>query len=125
MHLQLEVWYIYKSFLDLAHLIVYTFSALGRFQYSGLDHEKAAKKFMKYLERTKEFMLTFTSSDDLHIVGYANSDFTSNLDDSMSGHVFRQMVGAVLWKTDKQSITASFPTQEKFMAYWITINSFG
>lgn len=54
---------------------------------------------MWYLQCTKEFMLLYSSSDDLDIVGYAGSDFTDSLDNmkSMLDNVFK-MVGAILWK---------------------------
>lgn len=49
---------------------------LGEFQWDvGTDHWKAIKKLMTYLQCTKGFMLIYSNSDDLKILGYTNSDF--------------------------------------------------
>ena len=50
----------------------------------GLDHWKAAKRVMWYLQRTKDFMLTYRKSDQLEIIGYSNSDFSGCQDSRRS-----------------------------------------
>ena len=43
---------------------------LGRYQSNpGLDHWKAAKKVLRYLQGTKGLMLTYKKSDNLEVVG--------------------------------------------------------
>ena len=49
---------------------------LGRYLSNpGLDHWKASKRVMRYLQRIKDFMLTYRKSDQLEIVGYSDFDF--------------------------------------------------
>ena len=49
---------------------------LGRFQSNpGPDHWKAAKKVLRYMQGTKDYMLTYRRSDNLQVVGYSDADF--------------------------------------------------
>ncbi|CAN7041184.1 unnamed protein product [Brassica oleracea var. botrytis] len=49
---------------------------LGRYQSNpGMDHWKAAKKVLRYLQGTKENMLTYRRSDQLEVIGYSDSDY--------------------------------------------------
>jgi len=58
--------------LDIAHIT----RMLGRYlSNSGLDHREAAKWAMRYLKRTKNYMLTYRRLDQLKIIGYIDSDF--------------------------------------------------
>lgn len=57
----------------------------------GMDHEKEAKKVMRYLHHTKYFMLTLSSSDDLHSIGLYRSRFDTK---STSSYVFKMAGGA-------------------------------
>ena len=58
------------------HDISFVVGMLGRYQSNpGLDHWKAAKKVLRYLQGTKDYMLTYKRSDDLEIIGYSDSDF--------------------------------------------------
>ena len=46
--------------------ISFAVGMLGRYQSNpGIDHWKAAKKVMRYLQGTKDYMLTFRRSDQL------------------------------------------------------------
>ena len=56
--------------------IAFIVNILGRYLLNpGHDHWVAAKKFMRYLQRTKDFMLIYMRVDNLKVVGYSNSDF--------------------------------------------------
>ena len=49
---------------------------LGRYLSNiGMDHWKAIKQVMKYLQRTKHYMLTYRRSDHLKIIGYSDFNF--------------------------------------------------
>ena len=54
-------------------------------------------------------MLTYKRSEQLEVVGYSDSDYGGCLDSlkSTSGFVFMLANGAISWKSEKQSITAS------------------
>jgi hypothetical protein len=58
---------------------------LGRYQSNpGMDHWKAAKKVMRYLRGTKDYMLTFKRFDHLEVIGYSDSDFAGSVDSRKS-----------------------------------------
>ena len=63
---------------------------------SGPEHWTAVKHILKYLRRTKDYMLIY-SGDELIPVGYTDSDFISDKDlrKSTSEHVFTLGGGAV------------------------------
>ena len=56
--------------------IAYIVGMLGRYLSNpGKDHWIEAKRVMRYLQRTKDYMLTHRKSDQLEINRYSNSDF--------------------------------------------------
>ncbi|XP_043694215.1 secreted RxLR effector protein 161-like [Telopea speciosissima] len=78
--------------------IAYVISVLGRYLSNpGEAHSVAAKKIMRYLQGTKDFMLTYRRSDSLDMVGYPDVDFAGCPDDlkSTSGYVFLMVGGAI------------------------------
>ncbi|KAL8159197.1 LOW QUALITY PROTEIN: hypothetical protein V2J09_000734 [Rumex salicifolius] len=80
--------------LDIAFIV----GLLGRYLSDpGLDHWKATKP---YLQRAKDFMLTYRRSDSLEIVGYSDFDFAGCLDSkrSTSGYVYMLASEAISWK---------------------------
>ena len=61
--------------------ISFAVGMLGRYQSDpGFEYWKAAKKVMRYLQRTKDYMLTYKRSELLEVVSYSNSDYGSCLD---------------------------------------------
>jgi hypothetical protein len=71
--------------------IAMTVGMLGRYQSNpGMEHWKAAKKVMRYLQGTKDYGLTFRPIDHLEVVGYSNSDFAGCVDSRKStlGYIF-------------------------------------
>jgi len=84
--------------------IAYVVGVLGRFQSDlGLDHWRVAKKVLRYLQGTQDYMLTYNRSDLLEIVGYIDSDFAGcpNSRKSTSGYIFLLASGAVSWRSMK------------------------
>ena len=49
-----------------------------------MDHRRVAKKVLRYLQRTKEYMLMYRRTDNLEIVGYSDSDFGGCVDSRKS-----------------------------------------
>ena len=99
--------------------IAFIVGVLGRYQSNpGNDHWIAAKKVMRYLQRTKEYMLVFRRVDNLEIVGYTDSDLAGCVDDrkSTSGYIFMLAGGAISWKSKKQTLVASSTMQAEFVA---------
>ncbi|KAJ7981311.1 Retrovirus-related Pol polyprotein from transposon TNT 1-94 [Quillaja saponaria] len=100
------------------HLLV---GVLSRYQSNpDLEHWVAAKKVMRHLQRTKDFMLVYRKVDHLELIDYSDSDFASCKDDlkSTSGYTFMLARGAVSWKNSKKTITASSTMQAEFVAYY-------
>ena len=61
--------------------IAFAFGVLGRYQSNpGLDHWKATKKVMRYLQGTKNYMLMYKQTDSLEVIGYSDSDFAGCVD---------------------------------------------
>ncbi|KAK2977915.1 hypothetical protein RJ640_000919 [Escallonia rubra] len=78
--------------------IAYVVGMLGRYQINpGICHWKAAKKVMRYLQSTKDFMLTYRKSDNLKVIGYSDSNYTGCVDTlkSISGYVFMLTEGPI------------------------------
>ncbi|KAL0553556.1 hypothetical protein IC582_007454 [Cucumis melo] len=71
--------------------ISFAMGMLGRYQSNpGMEHWKAAKKVLRYLQGTKDYMLTYKRSDHLEVIGYSDSDFAECLDtrNSTFGYLF-------------------------------------
>ncbi|XP_075663465.1 secreted RxLR effector protein 161-like [Castanea sativa] len=65
--------------------ISFAVGMLGKYESNpGLDHWKVAKKVMRYLQGTKDYMLTFD------VIGYSDSDFAGCVDNIKStfGYLF-------------------------------------
>ena len=78
--------------------ISFVVSMLGRYQSNpGMDHWRAAKKVLRYLQGTKNHMLTFKRTDHLEVVGYTYSDFAGCVDSrkSIFGYLFL-LVGGII-----------------------------
>ena len=63
---------------------------LGRYLSDhGQSHWKAAKKDLRYLQGTKDLMLTYRHTDTLEVVGFSDSDYAGHVDDkkSTSGYI--------------------------------------
>ena len=96
---------------------------LGRYQSNPeMDHWKAAKKVMRYLQGIKDFMLTFRRSDSLEVTGCSDSDFAGCIDSKKStfGYLFMLAGGAISWKSAKQTIIASSTMEAEFVACFKT-----
>ena len=99
--------------------ISFAVGMLGRYQSNpGLDHWKAAKKVLRYLQGTKDHMLTYKRSDHLEVIGYTNSDFVGCVDTRKStfGYVYLLAGGAISWKSAKQSVIAASTMEAEFVA---------
>ncbi|KAL9263744.1 Retrovirus-related Pol polyprotein from transposon TNT 1-94-like protein [Drosera capensis] len=74
---------------DLAYIV----GILDRYLSNpGIDHWKAAKRVILYLQRTKDYMLIYRRSDQFEIIRYTDSDFAGCQDSlkSTSGYIHIQ-----------------------------------
>ena len=84
--------------------IAFAVVMLGRYQNNpGIDHWKAAKKVMGYLQGTKDYMLMYRQTDNLEVIGYSNLDYAGCIDSQKStlGYVFMLAGGTVSWRSAK------------------------
>ena len=105
--------------------ISFAVGMLGRYQSNpGLDHWKAAKKVLRYLQGTKDYMLTYRRSNHLEVVGYSDSDFAGCVDSrkSIFGYLFLLAEGAISWKSGKESIIATSTMEAEFVACFEATN---
>ena len=99
--------------------ISFAVGMLGRYQSNpGIDHWKAGKKVLRYLQGTKDYMLTYKRSSHLEVVGYSDSDYAGCVDSRKStfGYMFLLAGGAVSWKSGKQSVIATSTMEAEFVA---------
>ncbi|XP_076943146.1 secreted RxLR effector protein 161-like [Bidens hawaiensis] len=79
--------------------IAYISGILGCYQTNpGLEHWKAAKNVLRYLQMTKDYKLTYRKSDNLEVAGYSDSDFVKCKDDKKFtlGYIFMLAGGPIL-----------------------------
>ncbi|XP_075088124.1 secreted RxLR effector protein 161-like [Nicotiana tabacum] len=99
--------------------IAFAVGMLGRYQSNpGLDHWKAGKKVLRYLQGTKDFKLTYKFSDSLEVIGYSDSDMGGCKDTgkSTSRYIFLLNGGVVSWRSVKQTIVATSTMEAEFIA---------
>ena len=99
--------------------ISFAVGMLGRYQSNpGVHHWKAAKKVLRYLQGTKEHMLTYKRSNNLEVIGYSDSDYAGCVDTRKStfGYLFLLANGAISWKSAKQSVIATSTMEAEFVA---------
>ncbi|KAM1128224.1 hypothetical protein ACFX15_037517 [Malus domestica] len=99
--------------------IAFIVGMLGRFQENpGEAHWVAAKKVLRYLQRTKTHMLVYGRTNSLELMGYTDSDLAGDVDDrkSTGGYIFILNGGAVSWKSAKQTVIATSTMEVEFVA---------
>jgi len=99
--------------------ISFAVGMLGRYQSNpGLEYWKAAKKVLRYLQGTKNHMLTYRKFDHLEVIGYIDSYFASCVDTRKStfGYMYLLAGGAISWKSAKQSVIAASTLEAEFVA---------
>jgi len=105
--------------------IAYIVGVIGRYLSDPrMDHWKAAKKVMRYLKRTRGYMLTYRRSNQFEITRFSDSDFAGCQDSlkSTSGYIFMLAGGAVSWRSVKQTFTASSTMAVEFVACYEASN---
>ena len=88
--------------------VAYSLGVVSRYQSDpGEAHWRVVKTILKYLRNTRDQWLIYEDSD-LKLVGYTDSSFQSDRDDSksVSGFVFTLNGGAICWKSSKQATVA-------------------
>ncbi|XP_040863834.1 secreted RxLR effector protein 161-like [Glycine max] len=90
--------------------IAFAVGMLRRYQsILGIDHWRAAKKVIRYLQGTKDYMLMYRQTNNLDVIGYSNSDFAGYVDSrkSKSRYIFIMVGGVISWRSVKLTLTAT------------------
>ena len=98
--------------------VAYSLGVVSRYQSDpGEAHWKVVKTILKYLRNTKDQWLIYGESD-LKLVGYTDSSFMSDQDDSksVSGFIFTLNGGAICWKSSKQHTLTDLVCEAKYIA---------
>ena len=82
------------------------------------SHWKVAKKVLRYLQGTKDLMLTYRPTDTLEVVGFSDSNYAGCVDDKKStfDYIFMMTEGVVLWKSVKKTLKASSIMEAEYVA---------
>ncbi|KAG8492793.1 hypothetical protein CXB51_010223 [Gossypium anomalum] len=105
--------------------IMYIVGMLGRYLSDpSIDYWIVAKRVIRYIQRTKDYMLTYKRSDLLEVVGYSDFDFTECQDSrkSTSGYIYLLARRAISWKSVKQTRVASSTMAAEFVACYEASN---
>ena len=100
---------------DIAHAV----SLTSRYQSDpGMEHWIAVKNILKYLNRTKDMVLSYGGDEQLVVNGYTDASWNTDPDDSksQSGYVFILNGAAVSWRSAKQSVVAKSSTESEYIA---------
>ncbi|KAA0034962.1 gag/pol protein [Cucumis melo var. makuwa] len=98
--------------------ICYLVGIVSRYQSNPRrDHWTTVKNILKYLRRTKDYMLVYGSKDRI-LTGYTDSNFQTDKDarKSTSGSVFTLNGGAVVWGSIKQSCIVESTMEAEYVA---------
>ncbi|RVW44911.1 Retrovirus-related Pol polyprotein from transposon TNT 1-94 [Vitis vinifera] len=104
--------------LDMEFISLKSMGVVSRYQSNpGLDHWVAVKHILKYLRRTRNYMLVY-SGRELIPIGYTDSDFQSDRDfrKSTSGAVFTLGGAAIIWRSVKQTCVADSTMEAEYVA---------
>ena len=97
--------------------ISFVVGMVSRYQSNlGQEHWTAVKHIIKYLKRTRDYMLVY-QVDSLVPLGYTDSDFQLDKDSkkSTSGYVFTLGSGAISWRSIKQSCIVDSTMEAEYM----------
>ena len=98
--------------------ICYAVGIVNRYQSDPREeHWIAVKHILKYLRRTRNYILVY-SSGSLETIGYIDSDFQGDIDSRKStfGYVFTLNGGAICWRSVKQTYVADSITEAEYVA---------
>jgi hypothetical protein len=83
----------------------------------GPEHYHQLHHLLCYIRGTAHYSLSFGLSDQ-GLIGYSDSDFTSDKDDSRSigGYVYYLFGSPISWCSQKQSVVATSSTEAEYIA---------
>eukprot|EP01018_Ginkgo_biloba_P011806 Gb_29540 [translate_table: standard] len=99
--------------------IAYAVSLVSRFMTKPKEeHWKAVKRILRYIRRTINYGLNYTTTTEGNLVGYTDVDWVGDPKDkcSTSDYVFNTGSTAIAWSTKKQSTVSLSTTKIEYKA---------
>ncbi|GKB28168.1 retrovirus-related pol polyprotein from transposon TNT 1-94 [Tanacetum coccineum] len=99
--------------------LMYVVCLISRFMANPTQlHFAVVKRIMRYLKGTMEYGIWYKNEGRTGVVGYTDSDYAGDIDDSKStsGYVFLMGGGAVAWSSRKQPIVTLSTTEAEYIA---------
>ncbi|XP_060667179.1 uncharacterized mitochondrial protein AtMg00810-like [Ziziphus jujuba] len=99
--------------------IMFSVSYLSRFMHEPCEkHLRCAKRILKYVKGTAKYGLWFSSKCSGELMGFSDSDWAGNEDDSKStsGYVFTLGNGVFSWCSKKQEVVAQSSAEAEYVA---------
>ncbi|XP_071727426.1 secreted RxLR effector protein 161-like [Rutidosis leptorrhynchoides] len=102
--------------------IVFSVSMVSRFfKCPKKSHWEATKRILRYVSGTSDHGLYYKRVNNSSLIGYNDSDWGRNLDDSKStsGFVFFMGSGAISWQSKKQKVVALSTTKAEYISLYL------
>ncbi|XP_035840358.1 secreted RxLR effector protein 161-like [Helianthus annuus] len=82
------------------------------------SHWEAGKRTLRYIKGTISHGIIYSKGSKGKLVGYSNSDYAGNIDDSKSTsrYIFNLGSGAIAWQSKKQKVVALSSTEPEYIA---------
>ena len=99
--------------------LAFPVSTLSHFKaHSTKQHYGAAKRVLRYLCHTRNYGIVY-GGNKITMEGFSDSDWTNDKDGqrSINKYVFKICVGAITWKSRKQSLVALSSTEAEYVGY--------
>jgi hypothetical protein len=82
------------------------------------SHWQVGKRLLRYIAGTMNHGILYSTSNNLQLVGYTDSDFVGSIDDRKrtSRYEFHLGTRVVAWESKKQPIVTISSTEEKYVA---------
>uniref|UniRef100_A0A251TCA0 Putative copia protein n=1 Tax=Helianthus annuus TaxID=4232 RepID=A0A251TCA0_HELAN len=82
------------------------------------SHWEAGKRILRYIKGTLDQGLVYSKGGKGELIGYSDSDYAGNIDDSKStsGYVFQLGTGTIAWQSKKQKVVALSSTEAEYIA---------
>ena len=89
----------------------------------GQSHWKATKKVLRYLQGTKDLMLTYRRTNTLEVFEFSDFDYADYVDDkkSTSSYFFMMAKRVVSWKSVNQTLTTYYTIEEEYVVCYEAI----
>ena len=100
--------------------ISYAVGMLSKFSTnSSAVHLAAVKRLLRYIKGTMHLGLCYRFGSSQDIVGFCDSDFAGDSQDSKStsGHVFTLGGASISWRSKKQGLIALSSTESEYIGY--------